>query len=210
VNRRGISLAHKSAIALTRLQLCKQIIKQSPREHPPPLVGGEDVTISPDVKIIEDLILLAYGSEEQRPFGKFAIRLLRPYLQKEEFKSNLFKLVGEEHSLALRRLEQLDILIQAHELSLPGLGRPPKRRKFEPGQRLLDILELKQYSPLTLEKSFFIFGGRLDHELGLNSYIEACRQLRVDREKDEAFSEKDAVLKLLDVVLCAIDHLPNE
>jgi len=80
----------------------------------------------------------------------------------------------------------LDLLLEAHELSLPAPNRPNAPVKLDENTRLLDVLEEREaYLPVTTRSSFFAFKARVDIgcRYGIESYGYTLEQLVGSRDR---------------------------
>ena len=220
VNVIGKESARRSAIIRTNVDLCKVIIRGSPRRQPPDLTGkplgativGDD-EVGIDLWTIQQSLEAVYDEIEQQEFGRHAFRLLHPYFLDEIFGKAFVNATTQQTETVVQSLvATVDLFLEAHELSLPDSSLPSGLVEIKPGMTLLDVLEKRdEYPPVTHNQSFFIFGKRVDHGYRLQSYQQAMGQLaRNGGESEEVMERLLARRTVLDLVLCVIDHLCDD
>jgi hypothetical protein len=206
------------------LDECSLAIRASPMKPPPSLTPDGDakdevsveivsqserrVTIQEDqmMSIAKDLLQAAYVAVNEESFGAHAWRLLRPCFLDAKFKSNVVKIVEHLPNIAAHRhVGTLDLLLEAHELTLLHSGRPAEPVTVEGGTTLLDVLEKRKHLPVTNRGTFFLFERRigLGRVAGVKSYHDALEQLLTEPGGGEGLKLQDLLLKLVGV---AIDH----
>ena len=132
-----------------------------------------------------------------------AWRLLGAHLLNEKFRTNLQNVIWHEGEIAGADVfATLDVLIEAHELSLPPPNDPPRTvRNLDPsrnkGLQLRNVLPQRNHmSPLPTTQTFFPYGRRLDFNVRAtskryqntikaladhdeNQFVERCHDLAV-------------------------------
>jgi hypothetical protein len=104
----------------------------------------------------------------------------------------------------LDRIPMLELLIQAHELTLPP-EEPADETTLTPGMRLLDMISRHEtYLPVTSRQTFFPFGERFGSG-SIKEYAKAWNQLRDDA--DEVLDRCWMARFYLELVLCVVEHL---
>lgn len=161
---------------------------------------------------IQQLLEAIYSEIGEPAFGRYAFRLLYPYLLQPAFGQSLAEAMLEQPlPLVHSRVAAVDLLLEAHGLSLFDPNPPSGPSDIAPTTTLLDVLQKRtEYLPVTVNRSFFIFGRRIDHGLSLQSYREAMYHLTGGgycEELETEVAQLQARRIILDLVLCAIDHL---
>jgi len=212
----GSVLASESARFQSNLSVCKDIIRKSPRQVPPPLAKQPERPITPDgglsissmIQYTEVLLTDAYSQAEKPDFAPYALRLITPYLLDGKFAEAYDRVLdAQDWAHIEENVPTLDLLLEAHELTLPDSGRLDEPPKLEKGSRLQDVLQRrKAYLPITKAQSFFIFGRRIDFATNFKSYSAVWEQLGVGSDRQWDLKVTKAILHL---VSCMITHLDN-
>lgn len=201
VDEAGARLALAASYKTTCIDLCKTIIRGSARAPP---TGPNPI---PDSEFTEECCELLRESYEAGGVGEYAeqaIRLLLPHLVNPEFQTAL-KMIGNEQVWmpADDHVALLDLLLEAHELSIP---EPMNTGTvLAPHTTLLDLITRRnEYLPITKEGSFFFFfGARLDYGPSLQSYREVAELMLQGTKRPKIELE----VVLLELVQCAVEHL---
>jgi hypothetical protein len=149
-------------------------------------------------------IFAAYERINTPAHAQNAWQLFKPYLHDSNFMQHLSRILQSEESISdLYALSAVDLLMEAHELTLP----PPSHATavadldLREGGTLLDILSVDTNTlslPLSSTQVFFLFGMRLDHDLLDASHL--YRQVLQD-----LFEGKDEWRHILDDRALAIE-----
>ena len=153
----------------------------------------------------------AYAEIDQGDFGRHAWHVLRPYLLNTNFLSHIEDIIEcLDRVRCIHQLGMLDLLLEAHELSLPPTGRPVEPVEVVEGMRLLDVLEKREaYLPVKNNRSFFTYGRKTEvgWNQGSKAYRRALEQLLDDPSKSRRDGDRWLQSHLLGLVASAIDHL---
>ena len=162
-----------------------------------------------DIRVLLDT---AYSDIGQPSFGQHAFRLLHPYLLNVRFGQALTEaILDQPEPLVYSRVVMVDLLLEAHESSLPDSDPPSRQPEVQAGMTILDVLRKRDgYLPVTLNRSFFIFGRRLDRGWSLRSYGDVMEQLtkgRYNQELEARATNLQQRKMVLALVLFALDHI---
>ena len=205
----------RSAILRTHVALCKNIIAGSPRlagDISGDMVVGEYGKSVVTLGDIQVLLNTVYSGIGQPAFGQHAFRVLHPYLLNVRFGQPLTEaMLDQPEPLVYSRVVMVDLLLEAHESSLPDSGPPSRQPEVQAGMTILDVLRKRDgYLPVTLNRSFFIFGWRLDRGWTLRSYGDVMEQLtkgRYNRDLEARATNLQQRKIVLALVLFALDHI---
>jgi hypothetical protein len=129
-------------------------------------------------------IFAAYNRIDAPTHAQKAWQLFKPYLHNRSFAEHLSHILQHEQSAAnLNALSAIDLLIEAHDLTLPPPGHTTAIAdlNLNGGSTLLKVLPVGPNAlnlPLCSAQAFFLFGVRLDNDIWNTSYL--CRKVLLD------------------------------
>ena len=160
-------------------------------------------------------IFAAYERINGPAHAQSAWKLFKPYLHDRSFVQHLSRILRSEESvLDLYALSTVDLLMEAHELTLP----PPSHTTavadldLHEGSTLLDILSVDANTlslPLSSTQVVFLFGMRLDHDLldASHLYGRVLQDLLEGRDEWRHILDDRALaieVHMLDLVECML------
>jgi hypothetical protein len=161
-------------------------------------------------------IFAAYERIDSPAHAQKAWQLFKPYLHDRNFVQHLSCILrSEECALSLHALSTIDLLMEAHELTLPPPGHTTAVADLDlhEGSTLLDILFVDTDTlnlPLGSTQAFFLFGMRLDHDIWAASdlYNEVLLHLLGGWEQWTRIVDDQALAvetHMLDLIMCILE-----
>lgn len=188
LDKLGIQWAYMTIANRVSGHICARLIDIAPATglvtptERPTAHGAEESTARAE-KRVRDILNDAYEAIGQKGLASPAFQLIRPHLRDKTFRDELTMCIDALDGGIHRQVPMLDLLLEAHEFTLPGSDSSAEALQPELGMRLMDVVQKREeYLPVTNERSFFIFGKRLDVEFGVQSYQDAFNQLVPDSE----------------------------
>lgn len=201
------SLSQEFASAWAAFDLCKTYIASTPRKLP----GSKPFESMETEKEFQERLMdpvrvyleRAYEAIRYPAYAPLAARLLEPYLRMPDIQKAFATGLGALYSTrVLDRIPMLELLIEAHELTLPE--ELPNPITVTERMTLLDVISRHEtYSPVTSHQTFFPFGSRIG-SASIRDYSKAWTQLRGDSVPYDSYMIARACVEL---VLCVVKHL---
>jgi hypothetical protein len=201
-DRAGSSLSRNVAAFWAARDLCKSIIESTPRQLPAVRPFEQEGQLD-----IQRYMFAAYGQIRYTAYAPLAVRLIEAYLgPTANIRPALLKAMDAIFTMKiLDRIPMLELLIQAHELTIRP-EEPVDETSLTAKTRLLDIISRHDtYLPVTSRQTFFLFGSRFGSG-SIKEYAEAWNQLQGDAEV-EVWDGCQIARFYLELVLCVAEHL---
>ena len=161
---------------------------------------------SEEVKKAIDEAYSTVGKEFVAP----AFDLIEPHLRRSDFRKYLLRAVRYcWHIQMSNNLPVMDLLLEAHELTLPNSTGFEERPPVEQGTRLMDVLDRREEChPVTSRQTFFAYREGYERPTTLSKYALVLYQMeKEDRSEYSTWYPVACRRVVTELVLCAIEHL---